>query len=311
MVKRYGLTTILAVAVTVFLWSTTFAGLVAALAHFSPEHLLFLRWSLTAVLLVVIGAFTGVRLPARRDLPKIAIAGLLGFGAYQLLLVHGQMGVSATMAGFLINMNPVFTTVLAVLLGRESGRWNTWAGIAVCTVGLVVMAQGRGGFGEIGPSAALVVAAALSFAAYTLVSKPLLATYKPLEVTTYTLVAGCLPFLAFAPGSIAALASAPASAVANLVYLAVLPGGLAYVLWSFSVSRLTPGVAARFLYLVPVIGVPVAWVWVGETPHLITVVGGLVTVAGVTLASARFARPAFGALRPAETPAESVLPEAA
>ena len=64
--------------------------------------------------------------------------------------------------------------------------------------------------GQIGPSAALVVLAALSFARYTIVTKPLLAKYRPIEVTTYALVAGAVPFLVFAPGAMGALADAPA-----------------------------------------------------------------------------------------------------
>jgi drug/metabolite transporter (DMT)-like permease len=242
-----------------------------------------------------------MRLPRRADLPTIALAGLLGFAAYQMLLVNGQTGVSATMAGFLVNLSPIFTTVIAALLGREAARWNTWAGLAVCTVGLVVMAQGKGGLGELGPSAGLIVLAALSFALYTLVSRPLLSKYSPLEVTTYALIAGAIPFAVFAPGSIAALSSASAVDLGNLVYLALFPGGIAYVLWARSVRGLNPALASRFLYLIPVVGVPVAWIWVGEVPQLITVAGGLVTLAGVALSSMRLAaRRAAGPVIPLE-----------
>ncbi|TLM94727.1 MAG: DMT family transporter, partial [Actinobacteria bacterium] len=180
---------------------------------------------------------------------------------------------------------PLFTTVIAVSMGRERSGWATWAGLALSTVGLVLMADAKGGFGAIGASAALIVLAALCFALYTLVTKPLLTRYRPLEVTSYAVIAGSLPFLVFAPGAVAELRTASAADVATLVFLATMPGGIAYVLWSRAVKGLTPGVAARFLYLVPVLGIPVAWVWVGEAPGLLTVVGGLVTLGGVALAS--------------------------
>jgi drug/metabolite transporter (DMT)-like permease len=279
----------LAVLATVLIWSTTFAALVAALDHFSPQHLLFLRWTLTALLFAGYAVVTRMRLPAKADVPAIALAGFLGFAAYQMLLVNGQTGISATMAGFLINISPVFTTVIAALIGKEPARWNIWAGLGVCTVGLVVMAQGRGGLGGLGPSAGLVVLAALSFALYTLVSRPLLSKYTPLEVTTYALIAGALPFVVFAPGSLGALSTASAVDVGNLVFLALFPGGIAYVMWARAVRGLNPALASRFLYLIPVLGVPVAWVWVGEVPQVITVAGGLVTLAGVALSSVRLA----------------------
>lgn len=290
MVKRFGAGTMVAMWVTVLIWSTTFAALVAALRHFSPQHLLFLRWTLTAVLFAGYAVVTRMRRPDRSDLPQIALAGFLGFAAYQMLLVNGQTGVSATMAGFLINMSPIFTTVITSMLGKETARWNTWAGLGVCTVGLVVMAQGKGGLGQVGPSAGLVVLAALSFALYALVARPLLAKYRPLEVTTYALIAGSLPFAVFAPGSMGALRSASQSDLATLLFLAVFPGGIAYVLWSRAVKGLNPGLASRFLYLIPVLGIGVAWIWIGEVPRAVTIIGGLVTLIGVAVSSAQLPR---------------------
>lgn len=285
MVKRYGVGTIAAVCGTVLIWSTTFAALVVALRHFSPEHLLFIRWTLTAALFAGFAVVTRMRPPALADLPKIAAAGVLGVGAFQLLLVNGQTGVTASMAGFLINLAPVFTTVIAVTLKRDKSTWMTWAGIGLCTVGLAAMGQAAGGLGRIGPSAGLVIGAALCFALYTIVTKPLLARYRPLEVAAYATIAGSLPFVIFAPGSWAAVTSAPPVALFTVVILAVFHGCIAYVLWAYAVSGMTPGVAARFLYLVPVIGVGVAWAWVAEVPSALTVAGGLLTVVGVSLSS--------------------------
>lgn len=285
MVKRYGIGTVLAISATILIWSTTFAGLVVALRHFSPGHLLFIRWSLTAVLFAGYGVVTRMRLPRRGDVPVFLVAGLLGFGVYQTLLVFGQQGVSASMAGFLINMNPVFTTLIAVALRRDTANSFTWVGLAACMGGLVLMGSARGGFGQIGPSAGLVVLAALSFAGYTVISKPLFSRYTPMEVTTYCVVAGTLPLLAFAPGSMAAVASATPAQLATVAFLAIFPGGIAYLLWSRSVAAFPPGIASRFLYLVPVIGVLVAWLWVGEAPQALTLIGGVVTLAGVALAT--------------------------
>ena len=309
MFKRYGTTTIAAALATVLLWSTSFAGMVAALQHFSPGHLLFLRWGLTSVGFVVFGLVTKMRLPERRDLPTFVLAGLLGFGIYQLLLVFGQQVVSASMAGFLVNLNPVLTTLIAVALGRESSNRYTWMGLAACMGGLVIMGAAKGSFSGSGQGMALIVVAALSFALYTVVSKPLFSRYSPTEVTTYAMVAGSLPFLVFAPGALQSVVTATPAQIATLVFLAVFPGAVAYALWSRTVAAMPPGVAARFLYLVPVVGVAVAWVWLGEAPQLLTLLGGGVTVAGVVLAGMRPAtRTALAA--PTSSPAGLVAFEA-
>ena len=287
MVRRYDMGTIAAVLATVALWSTTFAGNAAALAHFAPGTLLFLRWSLTMLLFVAHAVATRMRLPEKRDVPIFVLAGVLGFGVHQLLLVFGQTGVSASMAGFLVNMNPVFTMLIAVALGRDRASAFTWIGLTLCLGGLVLMGAAKGSFSGSPLSMGLVVLAALSFACFTVVSKPLYARYSAIEVSTYCVVAGCLPFLVFAPGSVAAVATASPAQLAVVVFLALFPGGIAYVLWSRSVAVLPPGMASRFLYLVPVAGIGVAWAWVGEAPHALTIAGGLVTLAGVAIAGVR------------------------
>lgn len=297
MVRRYGITTIASVLAVVAMWSTTFAGNAAALQHFAPGNLLFVRWSLTVALFVIYAVATRMRLPEKRDVPLIALAGLLGFGVYQLLLVVGQTGVSASMAGFLINMNPVFTMLIAVMLGRDRATAFTWIGLAVCMGGLVLMGAAKGSFTGGPMSMVLIVLAALSFATYTVISKPLFARYTPMEVSTYSLVAGCLPFLAFARGSVHAVATATPMQLAIVVFLALVPGGIAYVLWSRSIAVLPPGVASRFLYLVPIAGVGVSWAWLGEAPHALTIAGGLVTLAGIAVAGVRSV-PALESWRP-------------
>lgn len=284
MVKRYGAATVLSAVVTILIWSTTFAGLRAALGHFSPGHLVFLRWTITALALIVYGLISGMRLPSRTDVPRVLAAGFLGFGFYQIALAQGQSGVTAATAGFIINMSPVITTVLAVALKREGATPWTWAGLAVSVGGIAVMGAGRGGFGELGPGALLVLAAAASFSGYSLVIKPLLSRYTPLEVTTYAIVSGVAPFVAFAPGSLHALQTASAGDIATLFYLAIMPGGVAYITWSRANAGLTPGVASRLLYAIPVLNLFVAWAWIGEVPALVPLAGGIISLAGVALA---------------------------
>lgn len=296
MVKRYGVPTILAVATTVLIWSTTFASLRATLGHFSPGHLVFLRWWAAAFVLIVYGAATGTRLPARRDLPAVVTAGLLGFTVYQVALANGQVGLSAGASGFLINLGPMLTTLLAAGLGYEKTHRWTWIGLGVSLVGIAMLGAAKGGFGGSLPHAGLVLVAAASFAGYVLVSKPLLKRYRPIEVTTYAIVAGALPFVVWAPGSLTALSQASTTGRLSLAYMALVPGAISYVLWSRSVAGLPAGMAARFLYAIPVLGLGVAWIWLGEIPSALAVAGGLVSVMGVAL-SARQPR-----LRPVPTP---------
>ena len=45
--------------------------------------------------------------------------------------------------------------------------------------------------------------------------------------------------------------------------------------------------AISFLYLIPVLAYLIAWLWVGEVQTLLSVVGSVVTLAGVVIVNTR------------------------
>jgi drug/metabolite transporter (DMT)-like permease len=83
---------------------------------------------------------------------------------------------------------------------------------------------------------------------------------------------------------------APGALIAT-AYLGIAPAMLAYLLWAEALTRLSAPQAAAFLYLLPVRATVMAWVWLGEVRTRLTVVGGVVALAGVALTSSEQARP--------------------
>lgn len=68
-----------------------------------------------------------------------------------------------------------------------------------------------------------------------------------------------------------------------VLYVSLLAITVAYLLWYWGLRVLTPSQTAVYTYLVPVFGVLVAWVVLGEQPTLFALLGGAVIVAGVVL----------------------------
>lgn len=159
-----------------------------------------------------------------------------------------------------------------------------WVGVAFSFAGATLIALSEGAGLALSGGAGLVLVAALLLSLYSVIQKPLLAHYQPAQVATYAIWFGTLGLLPFAAGLPATLAAAPLEATLAVVFLGVGPAAIAYVTWSVALARLPASRAASFQYLTPAVALMVAWLWLGEQPHPIAFLGGLLAIGGVVLA---------------------------
>ena len=70
--------------------------------------------------------------------------------------------------------------------------------------------------------------------------------------------------LPFGHGLMQTVRAAPASATLAIVYLGIFPGALAYVGWAYVLSHGAAGRTTTLLYLIPIVAIGIAWIWVAE-----------------------------------------------
>lgn len=273
---------------TILVWASAFAGIRAGLEAYDPGQVALLRLLVASAALAVYAAWVRMRMPEARDLPMIALGGFLAFAVYHLALNYGELTVSSGPAAILVNTAPIFTALLATaFLGERLRVWG-WTGMIVSFFGAALIGLGEGGGLRLAPGTFLILISAISVSVYIVVQKPYLRKYGPLAFTTYAVWAGTLFTLVFLPGLPEAVLGASLETTLAVVYLGLFPTALAYVTYAYALSRLPASRGASFLYLIAPVAFVVAWVWLGEVPTLLSVVGGAIVLAGVVIVNSEY-----------------------
>ena len=273
----------LAVAITIVSWSSAWVSVRVAVQFYTPGQLALGRYLVALCVLVPLLLWRRPRF-ALRDWPLIWVAGACGFTLYNLLINTGEKTITAGAAALIASTIPILTTLGAQLFLGERVRALAWAGSAVALGGVAIIAWGESGGIQVSKGALLVLGAAFCAAIYGLIQKQLVARYSALDVTAAAICAGVLILIPFGGGLTDAARVAPFNATAHLIILGLFPGALGYVLWTWCFGQMPVARLMLWLYLVAPLSVLMAWVFLGELPSLVTLLGGVVTLAGVVWA---------------------------
>ena len=273
----------LSLAVTAALiWGATFPISAVALESTPPIFFAFLRFLCAAAFVAVIPR------PAVPWHKLLALGLLLGAGQYGFLFVSMTQGISPGLASLLVHTQAFFTILIAMAVFSERLRPRQIGALLLALAGLVCLVVDRAETGALG-GLALVLTAALCGASGNNLMKSL-GPVDMLGVAVWMSLAAPLPLLALAllletDGAPAGLvATITWEATAAVVYSAVLATVVVFAIWGRLLATYAAAAVAPFFLLVPVFGMGLSALTLGERLSGAQVLGAALIFAGLALA---------------------------
>lgn len=293
-------------SLAVIFWGISFVATKAALAEVSPVTVIFTRFAIGAVLLLLI-----VRsVPPRRSWPGIVLLGFIGVFVHQMLQAYGLTMTSASNTGWIIGLTPIWSALLAAAFTRERfGVWKIVGLVGGFAGALLVMTKGNFSAEVFAlPSTKgdlLIIVSTLNWAVYSVIGHRTIRDVGPRRATSGAMLAGVVmltPFFVAAEGW-RELPRLTATGWSAILFLGICCSALGYLFWYDALQHLEVSRVAALLYAEPLVTFAAAVFLLGERVSPMVVIGGTIVILSVIVsqyAPARFSSGAGTVAKPEE-----------
>lgn len=271
------------------LLGSNFMFIKIAVTELPSELFVFGRLVIAAVCLLAILWLSGHRLPRGKVWTPIFLSGLFGYALPFTLIAWGQEKVDASVASILMATMPLFTLAMAQIMTRDEkpNRYSILGfTIALCGIMLLFGFDKLASLADQSLRQYAIALAAISFGFNAIVTKQLPALQWQ-EMTAALLLVSVLlslPLLVFVDwGTV----SGSASSWGALIYAGIGPTALGAVLILFVVQRQGAAFLSQLNFLVPIIGVAMGMIFLGEQLPENGWIALFVILAGVAIARRR------------------------
>ena len=282
----------LALVLVVVIWGTNYTVVKEALGSFPPLAFMALRFGLAAVAMaVVLHTREGWKPLPRATLLKLVGLGLVGNTLYQFCFIMGLAHTTAANSGMLVAGTPVMTALLGAALGVERLSRPLAMGLALAVPGMLLIVSARGPDLDASTRVGdfLILGASLCWALYTVGIRSLGAELSALRITALTMLTGAPGVVLMGLPSVMSLKleSIGPGAWFGVVYSALIPLVLAYVVWNRSVQTVGSSRTGIYNSGTPVVAATTAWLVRGEQPTWLQIAGAALVISGVILSRRR------------------------
>lgn len=262
------------------IWGSNFVFISVGLAECPPLTFLVLRFALVALPAVFL-----VKLPHGHWRHIILIGLMTNVGQFTLFYTAIAAGMPAGLVGVVLQIQVVFTTILAAIFLHEKPGARAVGAMIVACIGLATLGAFRA---EATPllGVLLTVAAGVSWAVGNVIARSTTGV-TGMSLVVWTGVVALPGFFVLA--LMGEGAATMIHATQNLSwqgwaatgYTAIISTLIGYGLWNHLLTQNPTHAVTRFALLIPAVSLISAWLVLGDQPNPGELMGSLIAIAGV------------------------------
>lgn len=267
----------------VLIGGTNFVAVTFSNQQLPPFFGAALRFTLASMVFFLIIAARRVSLPDLRSSAGAALYGLFGFGTSYALLYYSLVELPAGIVSVIMATVPMFTLVLAVMLGQERFTVRGIVGSLLAVAGIVVLSLGTLD-GDLNPSYLVAsLFAAISASASSVVAKEL-PDVRPINMNAIGMASGAILLAAgsllFGEAWRINLPTQSWLAVGWLVFFGSV--GL-FQLFLYVIKRWTASATSYAITAMPVVAVTLGALLLDQAVTVEMILGGVLVIVAVVI----------------------------
>lgn len=273
---------------SILVWGTTFVSTKVLLESFLPIEILFFRFVLGFIALILLCPHRLKGTTAKQEL-TFALAGLSGATLYYLCENIALTYTMATNVSVIVAAAPLFTALLNKLTkdGKEKTSKLFYLGFIIAMAGICLISF-NGSRLSLNPAGDLLALfAAFMWAVYSIIIKKVgTFGYNTILTTRRIFAYGILfmiPFYIAMGGRFDFNRFASASNLLNMLFLGICASALCFVTWNYAMKTLGAIRTSVYVYLVPVVTIIFSFIFLHEQLSLMVICGTALTLAGLLL----------------------------
>lgn len=228
----------------------------------------------------------------KKDLFKMALCGLFGVAANQMMFFSGLNLTSTINASIIMVCSPIIVAILSSIIIKDKLTITKITGIALGLTGACILilnnvsSDFKGSYiGDI-----LILLNASSYGLYLVLLVPLMKKYSPITVIKWVFTFGLIYVIPFSLSQVNEISmQMPIDIIMKIGFVILFTTFFAYLLNIYGVSKLSPTIVSTYIYLQPLLTSIIAIITGREKITYIIVIACLLIFLGVYLVSKKLA----------------------